>query len=157
MRSVVQIHLGPPCFSSERVERTTEGPARGFPSIGGCSSIGRAPVLQAGGRRFDPGQLHHLPERRVLERRRDTPGLGDSIDFFGSLTIEQAAIFFVLTKPYGQATKSMQGMPRRRKAMKDAASCDKPRGVAQQTLIRGFPNGETRPAEGGVSSPESIG
>jgi hypothetical protein len=26
----------------------------------GCSSIGRAPALQAGGRRFDPVQLHHL-------------------------------------------------------------------------------------------------
>ncbi len=25
----------------------------------GCSSIGRAPALQAGGRRFDPDQLHH--------------------------------------------------------------------------------------------------
>ncbi len=25
----------------------------------GCSSIGRAPALQAGGRRFDPVQLHH--------------------------------------------------------------------------------------------------
>jgi hypothetical protein len=62
-----------------------------------------------------------------------------------------------LTKLYGQATKSIQGMPRRRKAMKDAASCDKPRGVAKQTLIRGSPNGETRPAEGGTSSSESIG
>ena len=26
----------------------------------GCSSIGRAPALQAGGRRFDPVQLHHI-------------------------------------------------------------------------------------------------
>ncbi len=25
---------------------------------GGCSSAGRAPALQAGGRRFDPDQLH---------------------------------------------------------------------------------------------------
>ena len=25
----------------------------------GCSSAGRAPALQAGGHRFDPGQLHH--------------------------------------------------------------------------------------------------
>ena len=28
--------------------------------IRGCSSIGRAPALQAGGRRFDSVQLHHL-------------------------------------------------------------------------------------------------
>jgi hypothetical protein len=30
----------------------------------GCSSIGRAPALQAGGRRFDPVQLHQHPGRR---------------------------------------------------------------------------------------------
>ena len=31
----------------------------GSPIIRGCSSVGRAPALQAGGRRFDPDQLHH--------------------------------------------------------------------------------------------------
>ena len=31
-----------------------------FGNIWGCSSIGRAPALQAGGRRFDPVQLHHI-------------------------------------------------------------------------------------------------
>ncbi len=64
---------------------------------------------------------------------------------------------FVLTKLYGQVTKSMQGMPRRRKAMKDVASCDKPRGVVQQTVIRGSPNGETPPGEARRSTSESIG
>ena len=29
--------------------------------------------------------------------------------------------------------------------MKDVASCDKPRGAAQQAVIRGFPNGATWP------------
>jgi hypothetical protein len=130
-------------------------------SVGrGCSSIGRAPVLQAGGRRFDSGQLHHHSFLRPAEDigHEIVPQVGGFDRRFvdGSLTIEQAA-FFVLTKLYGQATKSIQGMPRRRKAMKDAASCDKPRGVAKQTLIRGSPNGETHPAEGGVSVPESIG
>jgi hypothetical protein len=48
-------------------------------------------------------------------------------------------------------------MPRRRKAMKDVASCDKLRGVAKQTLIRRFPNGETHPGEAGVSISEYIG
>ena len=33
---------------------------------GGCSSVGRAPALQAGGRRFDPVQLHPW---RSLEQR----------------------------------------------------------------------------------------
>ena len=42
MGSVVQVHPDPP----ERDDR-------------GCSSAGRAPRLQRGGRRFDPDQLHH--------------------------------------------------------------------------------------------------
>ena len=35
-------------------------------------------------------------------------------------------------------------MPWQLKAMKDVVACDKPRGVSKQTLIRGFPNGETQ-------------
>ena len=34
---------------------------RGRPSAWGCSSVGRAPALQAGGHRFDPVHLHHEP------------------------------------------------------------------------------------------------
>ena len=30
-------------------------------NVWGCSSIGRAPALQAGGRRFDPDWLHQSP------------------------------------------------------------------------------------------------
>ena len=44
---------------------------------------------------------------------------------------------------YGQAQKCIWWMPRQLKAMKDVVACDKPRGVGKQTLIRGFPNGET--------------
>lgn len=29
--------------------------------------------------------------------------------------------------------------------MKDVVTCDKPRGVSKQALIRGFPNGKTHP------------
>ena len=37
----------------------------------GCSSAGRAPALQAGGHRFDPGQLHHLAiQRGPLREKR---------------------------------------------------------------------------------------
>ena len=39
----------------------------------------------------------------------------------------------------------MRWMPRRQEAMKDVVACEKPRGVGKQTLIRGCPNGETRP------------
>ena len=45
---------------------------------------------------------------------------------------------------FGQATKGKRWMPWRRKAMKDVASCEKPRGAAKQALIRGSPNGATR-------------
>jgi hypothetical protein len=44
---------------------------------------------------------------------------------------------------YGQATKGIRWMPRRDKAMKGVASCDKLRGAAKQALIRRFPNGAT--------------
>src|SRR3970040_663418 len=40
----------------------------------------------------------------------------------------------------------MWWMPWRRQAMKDVAACDKPRGAGKRALIRGCPNGETRPA-----------
>ena len=46
---------------------------------------------------------------------------------------------------YGQANKRMWWMPRRQKAMKDVVACEKPRGAGKQALIRGCPNGETRP------------
>ena len=34
---------------------------QGRPKIRGCSSVGRAPALQAGGHRFDSVHLHHRP------------------------------------------------------------------------------------------------
>jgi hypothetical protein len=37
----------------------TSGPWPLAPVFGGCSSVGRAPDLHSGGRRFDPDQLHH--------------------------------------------------------------------------------------------------
>ncbi len=57
-------------------------------------------------------------------------------------------------KKIGQATKSIGWMPWRKTAMKDVVSCDKPRGVAKQTLIRGFPNGETQFRVNGIISKE---
>jgi hypothetical protein len=46
---------------------------------------------------------------------------------------------------FGQASKGTRWMPWRQEAMKDVGSCEKLREVANQTLIRRFPNGETRP------------
>ena len=50
---------------------------------------------------------------------------------------------------YGQVTKRIRWMPGRSEAKKDVVVCEKPRGVDKQALIRGCPNGETRPARAG--------
>ena len=88
----------------------------------GCSSVGRAPALHAGGHRFKPVHLHQL-----------------SFRFDCSLTTEYEVLI------YGQGTKGKWWMPWRQEAMKDVVSCDKPRGAAKQAVIRGFPNGATHP------------
>ena len=38
--------------------------------VWGISSVGRAPALQAGGHRFEPGILHHLDRLEVGGQRR---------------------------------------------------------------------------------------
>ena len=43
-----------------------------------------------------------------------------------------------------QVFKGKRWMPWHQEPMKDVGICDKPRGVDNQTVIRGFPNGETR-------------
>lgn len=45
---------------------------------------------------------------------------------------------------YGQVTKGIWGMSRRREAMKDVAGCDKPGAGVEQPIIPGSPNGETQ-------------
>ena len=41
----------------------------------GCSSVGRAPALQAGGRRFDPVQLHQPCLEESIRKLLYTSGL----------------------------------------------------------------------------------
>ena len=43
-----------------------------------------------------------------------------------------------------QVNKGTRWMPWHQEPKKDVGTCDKPRGVGNQTSIRGFPNGETR-------------
>jgi hypothetical protein len=43
-----------------------------------------------------------------------------------------------------QVFKGTRWMPWYQEPKKDVGICDKPRGVDNQTVIRGFPNGETR-------------
>jgi len=57
----------------------------------------------------------------------------------------------------GQAQKGAWWMSWHREATKDAAACEKPRGVGKQTLIRGFLNGETRRSNPPPPIPERIG
>ena len=45
---------------------------------------------------------------------------------------------------YGQVTKGVWGMSRRREATKDVVGCDKPGAGAEQPLNPGSPNGATR-------------
>lgn len=47
--------------------------------------------------------------------------------------------------PCWVACKGVWWMPWRTGPMKDVAGCDKPRGAVERALIRGFPNGGTRP------------
>ena len=56
VRSEVQIFPGPPM-------------PRACDRIRGCSSAGRAPALQAGGHRFDPGQLHQFLRAQSAARQ----------------------------------------------------------------------------------------
>src|SRR5437868_8510395 len=68
-----------------------------------------------------------------------------------------AARSCALSKFYGQATKGAWWMPWQKKAMKDVASCDKPREAASRHLIRGCPNGETHYGKTVVPPTEFIG
>ena len=67
------------------------------------------------------------------------------------------AVQSILYSEQLQATKSQRWMPWRQMPMKDVGGCDKPRGAADQALIRGSPNGETRLGSCPVTLPEHIG
>ncbi len=48
--------------------------------------------------------------------------------------------------------KGTRWMPWHQEPMKDVGACDMPRGVGNQTLIRGFPNGGTWHPSWGVAA-----
>ena len=52
--------------------------------------------------------------------------------------------FCLLHHVVWQVFKGTRWMPWHQEPKKDVGACDKPRGVGNRTLIRGFPNGETR-------------
>ena len=47
------------------LEGTEKNVPKKVMDIWGFSSAGRAPALQAGGQRFDPANLHHVPKEEV--------------------------------------------------------------------------------------------
>ena len=59
---------------------------------------------------------------------------------------------FVLIVLCVQVFKGIRWMPWHQEPMKDVGGCDMPRGVGNQTLIRGFPNGETWHSLWGVAA-----
>ena len=60
---MVRIHPDPPTIRDAVWPAKALGEAERW----GCSSVGRAPALQAGGHRFDPVQLHQFREAGILE------------------------------------------------------------------------------------------
>lgn len=69
VRSVVRIHKGP----RDRTSVLCRPPTGGLVPCRGCSSAGRAPALQAGGRRFEPGHLHHPGNLSGVTTKSRTP------------------------------------------------------------------------------------
>jgi hypothetical protein len=68
---------------------------------------------------------------------------------FGFLVV---CLRFVLIVLCVQVFKGIRWMPWHQEPMKDVGACDKPRGVGNQTLIRGFPNGVTWHSSWGVAA-----
>ena len=59
----------------------------------GCSSAGRAPALQAGGHRFDPGQLHHVAAQRKRQIKPERAN-GDRLALERALTEVSLCLLF---------------------------------------------------------------
>ena len=89
--------------------------------------------------------MNHRPGRQA-------PVPGGGRPYLENYTVD-ASIFVA------QVFKGTRWMPWHQEPKKDVGICDKPRGVDNQTVIRGFPNGETRLGDNKAQSPtpEHIG
>ena len=63
---MVRVHPDPPAKA--------KGADNDVEDLRGCSSVGRAPALQAGGHRFDPVHLHHSEDSRLGAEDRTKVG-----------------------------------------------------------------------------------
>ena len=70
---------------------------------------------------------------------REAPGWVAGRPYVENYTVDASIFIFAY-----QVFKGARWMPWHQEPKKDVGICDKPRGVDNQTLIRGFPNGETR-------------
>ena len=140
VRSEVQVFPGPPEISGQNAQAAGGRAERGLSCLTsvcrrGCSSAGRAPALQAGGRRFDPGQLHqnwwrctgHGPPRgfrgvaqRFLAgfRRRYVRLRGLPLSIFDIVNSDVAGRGRGLSKPRGAKRFSLGGAAWRRGTIK---------------------------------------
>ena len=120
-------------------------PGRLVRPLGGCASSG-----SHSGTESWPGSR---PGRARCWVLRERPPVGLTSTRTGSPAVRRLG---VRDRPYlenctvdasiicsCQVNKGTRWMPWHQEPMKDVGTCDKPRGVGNQTLIRGFPNGET--------------
>ena len=94
-------------------------------SVRGIGSVGRAPALQAGGRGFESLILHFFGVRFAASRFIDTME-GDTRRYEAGEACPARGV----ARGAAQAVEGARWMPRLPGAMKDATSCDKPRGAA---------------------------
>jgi hypothetical protein len=99
---------------------------------GGCSSAGRAPALQAGGHRFESGHLHQNFVNRIGRFEILVDCRGERLDSSCWQTSLSRASATEEWMQAGQATKGPRWMPRHQAPKKDAATCDKRRGVGSK-------------------------
>ena len=96
-------------------------------------------VLKARARAQPSGRLNGLgpPLTDEPPRMRQAPARVGGRPYLENYTVD-ASIFVA------QVYKGTRWMPWHQEPKKDVGICDKPRVVDNQTVIRGFPNGETR-------------
>ena len=84
--------------------------------------------------------LRERPLGPLGQDRLQRPKGADSRDrpYLENCTVDASITFRIC-----QVSKGARWMPWHQEPMKDVGACDKPRVVGNQTLIRGFPNGET--------------
>ena len=164
---MVQLHAGPPLLgapiplkleleASLQVASSRWLLGAAFYGSWGCSSVGRAPGLQPGGRRFKSVHLHHTPIQLTARRwrretrtsqspcteQRKTPELTlrvffENKDGLGTQVVEHRASNNVLSVVKLQSVHGRcLGVQSRRRTWH---SCEKPREAVKQALIRGSP------------------